>query len=215
MVIGAKYISSQMRKPTKGIWGFIARRRILKHNLHLEESTYRALAATPDQNILELGFGLGYGLNIALKNIATKGKGTVFGVDYSSDICNDAKKSFKNYISKGKLIILNEDVAQMSLHNNSIDGVFHTNCFYFWPDIIASLNEIQRVMKPGGVMVAGMNLGSLNKRVKDGLLQKWQIDPERYCSALEMSGFEDITQEDIYNEILQKYLRIIKSSKPK
>ena len=33
---------------------------------------------------------------------------------------------------------------------------FHTNCYYFWPDLEQGIAELKRVMEPGALMITGV-----------------------------------------------------------
>jgi SAM-dependent methyltransferase len=50
----------------------------------------------------------------------------------------------------------------MPFSDATFDAVTAVESYYFWPDILADLAEIQRVMKPNGqlVIISGMYLGS-------------------------------------------------------
>lgn len=61
-----------------------------------------------------------------------------------------ATKRLKDLMASGKLTLHHCDVAAMPLGDNSVDKVFHCNCYYFWPDLRKGGAEIHRVMKPGG-----------------------------------------------------------------
>lgn len=60
-----------------------------------------------------------------------------------------ASKRLKEVVASGKLTLHQCDVAAMPLRDNSVDKVFHCNCYYFWPDLRKGGAEIHRVMKPG------------------------------------------------------------------
>ena len=84
--------------------------------------------------------------------------------------------------------------------SNWFDGVFHTNCFYFWPDMPRSCAELYRVMKPGGKMIATMNLQRLKLIKEKGHMKYGNLDPIRYMSALEGIGFKDVRTEYIKDD---------------
>lgn len=60
-----------------------------------------------------------------------------------------ASRRLKDLLANGKLTLHICDVAAMPLEDNTVDKVFHCNCYYFWPDLKKAATEIHRVMKPG------------------------------------------------------------------
>ncbi len=92
--------------------------------------------------------------------------------------------------------------------SNWFDGVFHTNCFYFWSDMTRCCAELYRVLKPGGKMIATMNFQRL-KTVKDqGHMKYGNMDPIRYMSALEGIGFKDVRIEYLKDDTEGEYSAI-------
>ncbi|KAJ0064225.1 hypothetical protein NL108_001532, partial [Boleophthalmus pectinirostris] len=59
-----------------------------------------------------------------------------------------ANMLLKKHIASGKVILHCCDVAALPLSDNSVDKVFHCNCYYFWPDLRKGTSELHRVMKP-------------------------------------------------------------------
>lgn len=156
----------------------------------------------------------GVGISYALDKTVRSGTGTMYGVDYSVKACNSVNKSFHRDIKNGKLHIFNADVAKMPINDDQIDKVFHTNCHYFWPDKKAAAIEIKRVMKPGGLMVAGINGKNLKKGVEEGFLPNCQWQTETYTDALVDAGFEDIREDTTFIEAFGTDITFISAVKP-
>nr|XP_039268641.1 uncharacterized protein LOC120343504 [Styela clava] len=207
-------MKSQLKKPEKGFGGFFTRKYLLKNNKSLEEVTARAIKPNADENILEIGFGLGDGLQYVLQNASKNGNGLLYGVDHSEAICKWAQNLMCKDIANGKLIILNEDVAKMSITNETINKVFHVHCSHFWPEIDVALNEIKRVIKPGGLVVSGADLTLKKWGVEKGLIDEWMYDSTGYTDALQRTGFVNINEEDIFDPGLEHDFRLIFATKP-
>lgn len=60
-----------------------------------------------------------------------------------------ASKRLKEFLANGKLTLHLGDITAMPLEDNTVDKVFHSNCYYFWPELRKGAAEIHRVMKPG------------------------------------------------------------------
>lgn len=110
------------------------------------------LALKNDYTVLDVASGTGEpGLSIA--EIVSEGK--VIGIDLSEKMLETAQehaaeRNIKNYQTK------TSDVTQLPFPDQSFDAVSCRMGFMFFPDIEASLNEMRRVMKPGGRLAASV-----------------------------------------------------------
>ncbi|MEQ2277685.1 hypothetical protein XENORESO_006251 [Xenotaenia resolanae] len=192
----AKKLGSQLGRPTQSVGGWLVSKLFKTRNQVLEESAVQLCRIQPGDTVLELGHGPGLGLVSAAK-LLTGPKGHMIGVDYSEYMHQMAKERVKEFLESGKVTLHLCDVAAMPLEDNSVDKVFHCNCYYFWPDLRKAASEIHRVMKPGGLIVTTMRHSHVAvlaaKRVMPG--ENWR--PEAYMAALRDSGFTDIRMEDI------------------
>ncbi|EDO35399.1 predicted protein [Nematostella vectensis] len=125
-----------------------AKNKLKTHNEILEHQAVETLGIQPNHRILEVGFGPGVGLAAALRRVK-EGSGKVYGVDISSIVLSLTNQAFATEIKSGKLEIVQADVINLPYGKNFFDGIFHTNCYYFWPDIPLAIRELNRVLKPG------------------------------------------------------------------
>lgn len=122
----------------------------------------------------------------------------LYGTDFSEQMVEMATANLRDEISAGKVLIHLGSVMDMPYDNNSFDRVFHCNCYYFWPDLDLGAREINRVMKPNGVMVTGLQWALLKQSHKRGILQCANIiDPYEYMDALKKNGFTDVYMKSI------------------
>lgn len=138
----------QLSQPTKSIDGWLVTKFLKWHNVILEENAVKSCQIQPDETVLELGHGPGFGLQAAVKYL-TGSKGKLLGVDYSEYMHCMASERMKDHIASGKVILYLGNITAMPLADSSVDKVFHCNCYYYWPDLKAGTTEILRVMKPG------------------------------------------------------------------
>ncbi|MCH8328538.1 MAG: class I SAM-dependent methyltransferase, partial [Candidatus Marinimicrobia bacterium] len=103
----------------------------------------------PEDQVLEVGFGLGELLQMAAKNV-TKGK--VVGVEILPAMVKRASDLNAKAISAGRMEIINGDANNLPYENNHFDKVFALNVVYFWTDLSKTINELCRVIKPGGII---------------------------------------------------------------
>ncbi|XP_072321591.1 uncharacterized methyltransferase YdaC [Eucyclogobius newberryi] len=189
----AEKLSQQLGRPTWGVGGWLVTRFFIRKNRVLEENAVQLCGIQPGDTVLEVGHGPGLGLRSAAKLLT---HGTLLGVDYSELMHNKAKKLLKEHVASGKVRLHLCDVAAMPLADNTVDRVFHCNCYYFWPDQRKGASELHRVMKPGALMVTTLRLENVSLLASKQALPKDKWRPEVYMSALSDSGFTDVRMED-------------------
>lgn len=138
-------IAMQLRQPSG--WLGILIGFLLRINHDGIDWTIRLLDIRPTDHVLEVGFGTGYGIQQAA---AQAPQGLVAGVDCSEAMVRQARKRNAAALAAGRVKLQQGDVSALPYPNHSFDKVFATNVVYFWPDPVACLKEIHRVMKPGG-----------------------------------------------------------------
>ena len=108
------------------------------------------------------------------------------------------KKQFKSAVERQKLEIHLGSVVELPYSDNFFDRVFHTNCYYFWPNLDEGISELKRVMKPGGLMVTGLIHDRLKEKNSKGFMKygpHWR--PEPYVEKLTEGGFINVTMESV------------------
>ena len=85
----------------------------------------------------------------------------------------------------------------MPFSDATFDCVTAVETYYFWPDIVADLAEIRRVMKPNGqlVIIGGMYLGSkFDKRnmklIRIGGMRCFSV--QEFEDTLQDAGFPNV-----------------------
>nr|XP_039263465.1 uncharacterized methyltransferase YdaC-like [Styela clava] len=188
-------IARNLRRPSNDLYGFIIKRFLITRNEQKNRKVIELLQLQSHHNILEIGFGPGEGLKLTLDTTGHGNpSGRIYGVDFSSRMCEEVQKRFCDEIDKGRMSILNEDVSTMSIPDNTIDKVFHINSHLYWPDIDKSCAEIYRVMKSCGNMVTVVNFGAIESSKRSSTILKYAVNstPEIYTNALVNAGFVDI-----------------------
>ncbi|XP_074627576.1 putative methyltransferase YdaC [Acropora palmata] len=189
-------IAKNVREP-KGVAGRIVRFILGKGNAYLENQVVEHLNIQPNHKVLEVGFGSGIGIRAALKKMEN-GHGRVYGVDISEQMVTCAMKEFKLAVERQRLEIHLGSVMDLPFQDNLFDSVFHTNCYYFWPDLEQGIAELKRVMKPGALMITGMIYAKLKGAADKGFMRygpHWQ--PAKYMERLEEGGFMNVTMETV------------------
>ncbi len=139
-------MAKQLRRPSGAMGGKIGNM-MNKANEFLYDFTLDVMQPSSNQSILEIGFGNGKFFD----KIFTKAEGLkVTGLDFSETMYNTAKGNNKASVEGGKLSLHFGSSHQMPLPDNSFDKIFCINVIYFWDEPKLHLQELYRVLKPGG-----------------------------------------------------------------
>lgn len=101
----------------------------------------------PTDRVLEVGYGPGIGIEVAID--ATP-EGSVAGVDYSREMVTMARKRNAAAIDAGDADLRYGAAADLPFGDATFDAVFSINSMQVWPDALAGLEELRRVLKPHG-----------------------------------------------------------------
>lgn len=194
-------VGKQLGHPTYSLSGWLVSKFFKWHNQVLEENAVKFCNIEPNNTVLELCHGPGFGLHYA-SQLLTGPEGKLFGVDHSQYMHEMASKRMKEQISRGKVELYCSDLMAMPIEENTVDKVFHCNCYYFWPDMKAGASVIHRVMKPGGIMVTTLRLDSLKRAISRRALNGKIWNPEVYMDALQSCGFTDVRLEDNRDKLI-------------
>jgi ubiquinone/menaquinone biosynthesis C-methylase UbiE len=148
----------------------------------------------PDYVILDVGCGGGKTVNRLAQQAAL---GKVFGIDYSADMVEYSKKVNKALIAENRVEIVEGSVEKTGFSDDFFDLVTAIETYYFWPSFSDGLQEIRRVLKPGGQFLM------VNEMVQDGVYNvKYAktieqahvhlIPLDETRNTLEAVGFEDV-----------------------
>lgn len=138
-------VAQQFRQPS-GFFGRLAGF-LFRINREGIDWTIDQLEIQPTDHVLEIGFGPGHGIQQVAK-LAPQGR--VAGVDFSATMLQQALRRNAEAIAAGLVELRLGDASALPYPDNSFHEVFATNVVYFWNDPLANLQEIRRVMKPGG-----------------------------------------------------------------
>jgi ubiquinone/menaquinone biosynthesis C-methylase UbiE len=143
-----KYIDQQYRRPSGLIGRWIGR---LMADQHQPENlwTVALLDVQPDDRILEIGFGPGYAIQEVAKRLTT---GVITGVDFSATMVNAARRRNAQAIHAGRVELREGEAGHLPFADACFDKVFSIHSLYFWPEPKAAIEEIRRVLKPGGAL---------------------------------------------------------------
>ena len=100
--------------------------------------------------VLDIGCGGGATLKLLHERIPD---GHLTGVDYSDVSVTLSRKLNADLIAAGKMEIVAGSVTNLPFNNDSFNKIVTVESFYFWPDPVECLREVQRVLIPKGVFL--------------------------------------------------------------
>src|SRR5438477_819987 len=107
---------------------------------------------TRSDRVLEVGFGPGVIIHRLSKLAAA---GHVAGIDQSREMVEQARARNATGIQSGRVDLRHGSVKSLPFDYNSFDRALAINSMQVWPNAVAGLREIRRVMKSGGRIALG------------------------------------------------------------
>ncbi|WP_158058147.1 class I SAM-dependent methyltransferase [Halorussus halophilus] len=150
---------------------------------HTAKHVLARMPVDAGDTVLDLGTGSGYALR-ALRD--TKRAGRAYGLDGSPEMAQNAR----GYTDDDNVGFLVGDFDHLPFADDSVDHVFTMEAFYYANDPQQTLEEIKRVLRPGGTFYCAVNYYEENVHSHE-----WQefIDVEmtRWSAAEYREAFEE------------------------
>ncbi|CAI48569.1 probable S-adenosylmethionine-dependent methyltransferase (homolog to 24-sterol C-methyltransferase) [Natronomonas pharaonis DSM 2160] len=156
-----------------------------------------ALARMPveaDETVLDLGCGSGYAAR-ALRD--AKDAGRAYGLDGSPEMVRNARE----YTDDPQVSYVVGDFGSLPFAADSIDHAFSMEAFYYAADPVGALNELRRVLRPGGTFYCAVDYFEESVHThewQEGIdidMTLW--DYEQYREAFREAGFYVAEQDTI------------------
>ena len=156
-----------------------------------------ALARMPVEagdTVLDLGCGSGYALR-ALRNATDAGR--AYGLDGAPEMARNAR----SYTDDPRVGYVVGDFQSLPFEADSVDHCFSMEAFYYAPDPVGALEELRRVLRPGGTFYCAVNFFEENVHSHEWQ-EKISIDMtlwsyEQYREAFREAGFHVAEQDTI------------------
>ena len=149
---------------------------------------------TPDK-AADLGCGGGRNAGELLKKYP---KAHVTAVDYSDLSVEKAKEYNKSMIEAGRCEVVQGDVSDLHLGENTYDLATAFETIYFWPGLERCFAQVAKILRPGGVFLIcnesdGTDATSLRfEKIIDGMKNHTVPEIEE---ALKAAGFTNIRSD--------------------
>ena len=146
-------LSRQLGGPS-GPLGSLVARMLNKGNGPEIAAAVAALDLTGSEEVADIGFGGGLGLDLLLEQ--TRGGGRVHGVDPSQDMLKRARKAHSAQVAAGRLTLHEARMESLPIGDGDLDGWISLNTIYFVEDLPRAFAELRRVLAPSGRGVLGL-----------------------------------------------------------
>jgi SAM-dependent methyltransferase len=192
------YVDQQHRYPT-GLTGQIIGERMLRQHAPETEWSVGLLQLQPTDRILEIGFGAGRGLALAL---AQAHHGRVTGVDLSATMLRAAARRNRSAIKRGQLSLVRGDVAILPFGEQCFDKLFSIHTFYFWPDPRAVSMRLIAILAHSGRFVSTF---ATARRLPNGDWNYWDVHRQAEALVKQLDQHPHITATIMYGPDSRTY----------
>ena len=188
----AAVLAKQAAKP-RGLLGLLFAQVMKKMNRPAYDWIIEKMAIHPDDRILELGFGTGYGLQKISRQWPSV---TLFGAEISMAMIKQSTRRNRPAIDRGRLTLLLAPAQRLSIASDHLSKVYCVHVIYFWSDLQRELQEIKRVLKPGGglfIFIGDVEEMQRIRMTQTGVYHLRSVNT--VIEALTQCGFTDIHSE--------------------
>ena len=145
-------LGQQWRKPTGWTGRLLVRAMNINHS-RLNDWGLSHISIGKHDTILDIGCGGGSTVH-KLAGLTAEGK--VYGIDFSEESVSVSCRTNKRLIKMGRVEIRHGSVSCLPFSDYLFDLVTAVNTHNYWSDLVADMQEVLRVLKPGGkLMIIG------------------------------------------------------------
>ena len=171
-----------------------------QHHLDITLKTLRLMDLRAGQTILDLGCGSGWATRLLAKIVGPLANETpnVVGLDISDEMIRLARETFAEFNNIRYVV---GSVTNIAEPNDSFDRILSVESFYYYPNQGLALDEVFRVMAPGGRIYILINLYADNEyslQWVDKLKVPVHVrSAAEYVAMLRQHGFEKASSQQI------------------
>lgn len=147
----------------------------------------------PEMRILDAGCGGGGTIRDLL---ALSENSMVDGIDYTEESITLAGQYNPEALGT-RLRLTRADVADLPFEEDTFDAATCVETIYFWPHAVKGLEEIRRVLRPGGeilILNEASDPGTTDWSARYGIPVK-VYRPSELADLLEEAGFSDVSYD--------------------
>lgn len=186
----ARYVAAQLRRPS-GRVGHLFGRLLNRANRGMNRRAVAHLDVRSGQRLVDIGFGGGVGID-AMLDVSDDIQ--IDGIDFSEAMVSQQRMRLGPQIHRGQVSLQLGDVASLPFGDATFQRALSVNTIYFWPDAVAGLGEILRVLAPGGRLVLGCATKEQLERSPPAKHGFAHYAPDDVTAMLHEAGFREIEQ---------------------
>lgn len=190
-----KAIAENLAHP-QGEMGAVVAEKMNENNAGVTSLMYDHLNVSKRSRVLEIGFGNGK-LLTQLLGIA----GHVDGIDISRDMIETGKRLQAEAIAEGRLTLSYGSTSSIPFGDDTFDAICTANTLYFWKDVPVDLQEMKRVLKPGGRLAIGIRSRSKMEAMPFTQHGFSLYEKEEVEALLEAAGFVNADHIQVDEEL--------------
>lgn len=141
-----RFIAEQARHAS-GLLGRFVAFVMARETFAINMRAIDALDVQPKDHVLDVGCGHGRGLAVLAERAS---KGRVAGADPSELMTEIAVERNRDLVKAHRVDVAIAGADALPFADNAFDKALCVHVVYFWENLDASLQEIARVLKPGG-----------------------------------------------------------------
>lgn len=161
------------------------------------EQAIARMRISPDARVLDVGCGSGWATRLIAEYAFS---GRVTGIDISDEMIRLARESSQSVANVDFEIASTE---QLPFNNNEFTHAFSMESLYYYRNIPKALEEIHRVLKPGGSFVAVVDLYWENEATHQWIdtlnVPVELLSVDDYHSLFIDAGFVNIRDERLFD----------------
>jgi arsenite methyltransferase len=161
-------------------------------NAAVNDRAVRLLGVQVGDAVLEVGFGGGATLE---RLLAAAPHVRVTGLERSTTMADAVRASMARAITDQRLRLDEGDVASLPYADGAFDRIVTVNVLYFWPDLQAALEELCRVLRPGGTLVIAYRPAAAMRHYRVTTQQFRLVEDEALLDAVHAAGLETLALE--------------------
>jgi ubiquinone/menaquinone biosynthesis C-methylase UbiE len=169
------------------------------HHISITQQTLALMKLKPGERVLDLGCGAGWASRLLAQAVGGGDRpGQVVGLDVSDEMIRRARATSQQY---DNILFVVGSAQQIPWQEGFFDKVLSVESFYYYGDQGGALDEVRRVMAPGGELNILINLYKDNHyslRWVEELNVPVQVKSEQeYMDLLKAHGFEKVRAQRI------------------
>ncbi|MEM6843500.1 MAG: class I SAM-dependent methyltransferase [Bacteroidota bacterium] len=156
-----------------------------------------ALALIPGDQVLEIGMATGRHVDELLRSVGRGYAENIHytGLDISEDMVQEARRINASWVTAGQAAFTLGSSEHLPFTDQQFTKILSVNTLYFWHPLTAHLQEIIRVLQPGGRLVLGFGSRDFMQQMPFTQHGFSLYQPEEIANQLQHHGLEVIVTQ--------------------